>query len=237
MTQTGGNAAVGGDMRSTTRNLIVGSLGLATAAGAVAWSAGRATADAVLAPAPSSLAVVDTLTLVQQLLLTDDYAPAREEQAAQIQAQLGAMQEDLQVLQTELQSANPQDPTAQQKYQQFQQRLQAFQQAQQQQGAAFNAFSATQAVEVYGRIRDAVDAVAEREGYTHVIASRLDADIDLTNENATLATVTQEILARPLLGGVKVNDITAAVRSELGLPEPSADDAADEAADSTESDG
>ncbi|MEO1513172.1 MAG: OmpH family outer membrane protein, partial [Planctomycetota bacterium] len=76
--------------------------------------------------------------------------------------------------------------------------------------------AAAQARETYERIVRAGVRVAQDRGYTHLVISRGNAPISERADN--LNAVTQEILARLILIAPEGDNLTAAVRVDLGLP-------------------
>ena len=179
------------------------------------------------------IASVDVLSLVEQKLRTPEYEDVRATREAELVEILQGMQAEMQLLGQQLQTMQPGDPQGQQVYADYQAKQLEMQQFQQTSLEQFQQMGADQAKEVYVIVRAATDRVAQREGVTHVIASRAGVDMPAAN---SLTAVTQEILARPLTVGMDRRDLTDAVRAELGLPDPSeadagesVDDAGDEA--------
>lgn len=164
------------------------------------------------------IAVVDVVALLQEGLQAEPFAQEREAEGNRIQEQLTALQQDLQALEQELRLLGPNDPNGQALFQQYQQRQQQAQAQAQQANAGFEATVAADASEIYKMIRTAADSVGAREGYRYVMMHRSEEDLDAT-PLPNLATVTQQILARPMLRGVEGNDITDLVRAELAFVE------------------
>ena len=162
------------------------------------------------------IAIVDVVALLQEGLQAEPFAVDREAEGNAIQEQLTALQQELQALEQELRLLGPNDPSGQALFQQYQARQQAAQGQAQQANAEFEATVADDAAAIYNLIQAAADAVGGREGYRFVMMHRSEeslADLALPN----LATVTQQILARPMLRGVEGNDITDLVRAELAF--------------------
>lgn len=176
------------------------------------------------------IASIDVLSLVEQKLRTPEYEEVRTAREAELIEILQGMQAEIQLLSQQLQTMQPGDPQGQQVYAEFQAKQMEMQQFQQTSLDSFQQMGADQAKEVYALVRAATDRVAQREGVTHVIASRAGVDMPAAN---SLTAVTQEILARPLTVGMDRHDLTDAVRTELGLPDPSEANA-EEAADAVE---
>lgn len=206
-------------MRSTNRVLIMGGVCLAIVL-ALAWRA-----PAQQDTKGGLIGVVDVIQLLEEMLDTGDYGEASKTMRAEIETQLTEMQEQLTDLQTELQTMDPNSPEFAQKAQRYQAIQMNLQQTAQQRSAEFDAMRAQQAADAYKRLVGAARVVAGREGYRYVMPSRIPAD-DI-GDTQGLGAVTQQILARPIIAGVDKDDLTARVRAELGLPEPTADAPAD----------
>jgi len=184
--------------------------------------------------ADQRIATADVLTLVEELLRTDSYAQPRIEREAELVQQMQGMQTELQMMSQQLQSFQPGDPQGQQLYSNLQAKQFEAQQFQQTSLEEFQRLGAEQAKEVYATVRAATARVAERENFSNVIATRSNAEMDGAD---TLTAVTQEILARPMAFGADRDDLTAQIRAELGMPDPSeqaAEDAAVDAQDAGE---
>ncbi len=175
------------------------------------------------------LASADVLSLVEEMLRLDEYAEPRIALETDLVGQMSGMQTQLQTMSQQLQTMQPGDPMGQQIYSNLQAKQAELQQFNQSALESFQNLSADQAKAAYARVRSATSVVADREGFSHVIASRIGADI---GEAPTLTAVTQEILARPMAVGMDRHDLTGMIRAELELPEPGADagDAVEEAA-------
>jgi len=198
------------------------------AAAAVALAAGLGsltvdrTAVASRQSSDHATATVNVLGLMQEMLQTGSYLPERERVAAEFTGQIEAAEGELQRLQNEIQLVGQQAPNAGQLRQQYQMTAQRLQQLGNQATQAFQELTARQAIDAYAAVAAAVDKVAAEGNYRTVFASNRDPAIAAANN---LTAVTQEILARPVLYGTDVDDLTAIVRDELGLPQPADTDA------------
>ncbi len=180
--------------------------------------------------AEQRVGVVDVLSLVEQMLQLEQFAGIREDTADELTRQIDAIQGRLAALSEQLNSLPPGAPEGQQVFNQLQAQRQQAQQFQERSLADFQRMSAAQAAEVYSAVREAVDAVSAREGYTFVFASRKGDDLSMAT---SLPAVTQDVLARPVLVGFEHDDLTALVRAHLDLPDP---DAVQESTDTPEDD-
>lgn len=197
------------------------------------------------------IAVVDVIALLQEGLQSESFAPEREAQRDEItaviegvQGELTAIDQELAALEQEIRMLGQGNPESQQLIARYQARFQTRQQregqAQQQIQALnieFEASTAAAATEVYELIHRASDEIGAAEGYRYVMTQRTEDDLgDLELPN--LATVTQQLLARPLLRGAEQHDITELVREKLDwvayIPEGAEEDAVEADAESTE---
>jgi len=209
-------------MRSTHRFLLLAGLCLAVVLG-LAW---RASAQQGSAKG-GLVGVVDVVKLLEEMLDQDEYSTKSKALYAEIESQLTEMQAQLKDLQQELQLMDQSSPDFASKAQQFQAMQGVLQQKAQERSNEYEGLLAEEAIAAYKRILGASRVVADREGYRYVMSSRLPTD---QIENApSRSAVAQQILARPIIAGVDDADLTAMVRAELGLPEPTGD--ADEGAD------
>lgn len=162
------------------------------------------------------VATVDMLKIVEKMVKSDRYAPAREANNKDLTAKLEAMAGDLQALQTQIQSSPQNAPETQAMIQNFQARRQEFDQARNEAANRSDEFNARQIAEAYRLVVEVVDAQAKKAGYTHVLATR-SGPPNLKSGN--IAGTVQEMLARPVVVGEPANDITKAVMDELKLPD------------------
>lgn len=165
----------------------------------------------------SKIGTVDVFTLLEALVESDGYKPAREARDAELKTRYDAMLAELRALETRIQIIPQGTPEFNATMQQGQAKQSEIQQFAQQAQRDQDAFVADQVKRAYQQIHAATNAVADRLGYSHVIATRLETD---NMKAESMAPAMQEILARPLIRSVASEDITAAVRAELNLPEP-----------------
>jgi Skp family chaperone for outer membrane proteins len=184
---------------------------------ALGWTGQARVAQADNHAPDTKFATVDVLTLIQELLQAEPYRPAREALADEWSGRIEGIEGELQQLQGEIELLPPTDPNQGPLRQRYQRLAQQAQSIGQQASQAFQALSSQQASAAYQQVHAASDTVAAAQGYGMVLASKASPVIEDTNN---LATVTQEILARPVLFGPMADDLTGPVRTELGLPDP-----------------
>lgn len=210
-------------MRSTTKAVL-----LTAVAASTLTFAGHSLlpkADASGARVELSIATVDTVGLLEQMLQSDDYAAAREETRASFESRMVALENDNAQLAAQLQTMDQSDPAFQEGVAQYQSNNAEMQQLGGQFGEQLDILAAGQAAEIYQAIANAVDTVAARENIEHVFSNRTAPDAESA---FGIAGVTQQLLARPLIR-TSATDLTEAVRSELGLPDPAEEAARREA--------
>ena len=167
--------------------------------------------------ASNGIATVDLLTLLEDMLQTEDFKPARDAYREEWETRLDALQTQLQQIETELRMSSPQDPGVRALQQQYQQTGFEFQQVQREAAMGFDQFNAEQAAEAYQTLHAEAKALADSMGYSHLMVSRQEGEI---TERGNLATVTQEILARPVVLAPDADDLTARLREKLSIPVP-----------------
>lgn len=212
-------------MRGT--RAIVAGIGLMAAIGGI--SAGHAVleahqADAVMSAVPTlpasgaaqsvRLATLDIYQVIDRLLGLPDSKQAQKEFKDRWEPRLAALQRELRRLDADLQVVPQSDPRYQDLARSARERQGEYERLAQEYARETEAFSSRQLIEAYGRARQAAARVAERLGYTHVLATR---SFDRPIAATTLGNTIQELLARPVMHGVAGDEITGAVLTELGL--------------------
>ncbi|GAB4384005.1 MAG: hypothetical protein Kow0022_05310 [Phycisphaerales bacterium] len=167
----------------------------------------------------SRIATVDVIQILQEMLRTPEYFDPREELRARSEQELKDLQNGILRIRGELQLVTPEERATrgQQLYNEMQQKQQEYERTANQRLAEFQAYSGDQAASAYEKIYKTAVSIAEKEGYTHVLATRAGAAMD---ERESIATVTQGILARPVLMYPPADDLTARVREALGYEVP-----------------
>ncbi|MFT5422700.1 MAG: Skp family chaperone for outer membrane protein [Phycisphaerales bacterium] len=168
------------------------------------------------ARADAPFAVVDAIGLLEQMLQSPELQAARDETRGKYEQQMTNLQTSNAALANMLQNMDQADPAFQVNVNTYQNQQYQMQELGNQFAAELDVVATQQATEIYQKITEAVNAVADREGIDNVISNRVmpgEAEVN------GLAGVTQQILARPVMRTNAV-DLTVAVRDELGLPDP-----------------
>ncbi len=200
-------------MRHVTRAMAIVAMIAAAGASAVLFSH-HATAQGTATPAPMvRIASADILEVVERMVLSDKYRPARDEFTNSQRATIQPLIAELQALAAQGQTVTQGTPEFQNLVQQYTAKQQELQQKNEEAQAAIGQFEAKQVAEAYGLVAAAATRMAESMGYTHIIATRSDTQIRSNN----VPGVVQEILAHPLVAYPKGDDLTQALIKELQL--------------------
>ncbi len=211
-------------MRATTR---IGLILAGCAAVVLGMSLRTTTAQATAGDGRGEIATVDVIVLIEDMMKTAEYAEPRSAMETLMRQELTEAGEQLTNLEAEIRVMDQADPSFALKVSEYQSLAQNLDNMTQAKAAEYDQSNARQAVAIYGRVTDAADTVAQRMGYRYVIASRA-PDAPMEPELGFNA-MAQQVLSRPMIFGAENDDITAAVRAELGMPEPSDDaDSAEE---------
>ncbi len=196
--------------------IAVGALALAMATG-LAWRGGVVQAQSAATPA-TRIAVVDTIALVEKLMASDRYKPARDQFTEDQKAKEGKIIETFQTMQAEAQKKAEEAKTDDEKSK-IQadtgakgEELKAQYQALQGEG---DQFSVNQLADAYAQVIRTSGEIAGKRGYTHVLSSRLG---EIPRDKG-FQTAFQEILLRHTAVIPAGDDITDAVIKELKLDE------------------
>lgn len=152
--------------------------------------------------------------IVNDLMQSDRFKPARQEYTEQLQEELRPLAERLQSMLSELQGMTPEDEGAREKAQRFQQLQQEFQKKQNEMAQKVEKFTAEQIVDCYKLVRSSAAAVAEDLGFDYVI-STVGQEEELTTESVD--TVLRQMMARPVIKAPEDADITPDVKEDLNL--------------------
>lgn len=203
------------------RRWVVVAMLLSAGGGAIVGSstlAAPARQPAVGAGMQPRIATIDMLAVVERLVLSDKYAPARDtlirETNAGIEpvvAQMKDVEGKFAALKQDAPDYQQQGQALQAEYGQLQQQLQQTRDAG---GQALERLNVAQLSEAYRLVLDAADGLASRLGYSHLIASRTGAP---TFRSQDVTGIVQEMLARTILKTDPADDLTQRLIAELKL--------------------
>lgn len=165
-------------------------------------------------PAPAIIATCDVYDLIEKLVISDRYEPARQGEEARIRDRLKLIEDELLAMEEALKNADPADPAAQLKAGDFQKRRNDYSLLRGQAQQDFTDFVASQYIHAYDEVRKAVAKVAAELGCTHVISSRSDERTITATDPERLV---EAFLGRPMVFAPTGTDISEAVREELKI--------------------
>jgi len=191
----------------------------------------RAAALSARSPESSRLAVFDVLTVSEKLFLGDRFSPAREVRVKAKQDEIATMEEGVKDLIAKLQGTPQNSPDYQGLYGAYQGKMGELNAAKQKANDELGAFSTEQFSECYKIAVESANSIARKNGYSHVIATRVGP---LEFRSKELPAALQEVLARPVLLTGEGDDLTPAVLAELKIdatPAPEKQAEGDQGAD------
>lgn len=199
---------------------IVGLLG----AGFGLW-AGSVQSPALATTLPVSaegvkIACLDVLDVAEKLFLGDRYASTREQALKEKQSQRDALQAGLTDLQQKIIAAGQESPEGKQLIPTYQVKAKELQEFEQTANTDLNTLSTNQFNECYRLAVETGQAIAKKQGYTHLFASKVGT---LEFRSKELQAALQEVLARPVLMTTSGDDLTVQVKKELKIEEKPAD--------------
>jgi Skp family chaperone for outer membrane proteins len=195
------------------RSIIAASLFVALGAAAMST---RALSPAPQAPAsaPVRIATVDTLAVVERLVLSEKFAPARDALAAdknKAMEPLAKALDDFEARAKLLQPGAPELKPLQEQYQQTQRQLDQMAEAARREVEALNV---KQISDAFKTVNESAGAMADKLGYTHVLSSR-GGEPALRSSTVNLAV--QEMIARGVVKAPAEDDLTQRLFDELGI--------------------
>lgn len=202
-------------LRSATTSRAIIAAALLVALGAAAMSS-RAFSPAPQAAssAPARIATVDALAVVEKLVLSDKYAPARDALALERNKAiepLDAKLKDIEARAKLLQAGAPEIKGMQEEYQATQRQIDQMVDAGRRDLEALNV---KQISEAFKTVNEAASAMADKMGYTHVLSSRM-GEASLRSSSVNLAV--QEMIARSVVKAPAEDDLTQRLMNELGV--------------------
>lgn len=165
--------------------------------------------------APAKIAVCSVIRITDELMDSDRYKPARVEYEDGLREELlTPIIETMQAVQEEAKGLKEDDARLRELGEKHRSLQRQAQQATQQIAQKVEERVAEQLVECYGLVRASAVAIAEQQGYTHLLSST-DTEEDLKTE--TVMKLVRDFLARTVLLAPKGSDLTEDVRTDLKL--------------------
>jgi Skp family chaperone for outer membrane proteins len=160
------------------------------------------------------IATIDTLAVVERMVLSDKYKPARDKLTEEKNAALKVMRDSIANLEQRAQGLAQDNPELRALAQQYSDQTQQLQQAEQNAVAEQDVFNAQQIAEAYRLVTDAASKLGAERGYSHVVQTRAG---EVTFRSRGVAGTIQEILARNVISSPASDDLTTALIEQFGV--------------------
>jgi Skp family chaperone for outer membrane proteins len=165
-------------------------------------------------PAAARIATCDVYEVVEKLVAGERFEEPRKAEEERIRLKMKPLEDDLAAMESELKEADPKDEAAQARARDFQRKRSEYTLLRGRAQQDYTDFVAGQYVAAFEEAKASAAAIAERLGYTHVIASR-------TSEKKIKATdperLVEAFLGRPMTVMPEGSDITEEVKEDLKL--------------------
>ncbi len=168
------------------------------------------------------IGTADVLGIVEHMLASDRYRPAQEAFLKQENDKLRPLADELVALENRGNNLAPNSPDIERLGKEFDDKQQAFQKARQDAFSRIDQYNTDQVREAYRLTLEAVNDLAAKQGYSHVIATRT-GDAAIRSQNVPGAL--QEILARPVVKSNPADDLTDRIVRQFKLENVKVDDA------------
>ncbi len=162
---------------------------------------------------PARIATIDALALIDLMLQSERYEPARSAKVKELNDQIVPIGREVTDLESKLIMGKKDDPQRDTMVQTWQGKKQQLQQLQQALSAELDKFNSKQAAEAYDIVLATSDALAKQGGYTHVLMTRKERGFTAENQAGTV----QQLLSRPLAMWPATDDLTDLAIKELKL--------------------
>mgnify|MGYP000107535689 CR=1 FL=1 len=165
-------------------------------------------------PVSARIATCDVYELVEKFVTGERFDAPRKAEEERIRLRMKPLEDELVALENELKDADPKDEAAQEKARTFQRKRSEFALLRGKAQQDYTDFVAKQYVNAFEEVKSSAAAVAERLGYTHVIASRTaEKEIKTTDPERLV----EAFLGRPITVAPEGSDITEEVKADLKL--------------------
>jgi len=160
------------------------------------------------------IAVVAATRLLNDLMESDRFKPARDEMETTLRNEISEIVEKGKSLEEHLKTLDQSSDEAKEVKQQLMGLQNALGRKQQEIGVRYEKFLGEQTLEAYKLVRESAIGIAEDHGFTYLIASQSPDD---EMPVGPVAGMVNDILGRPVLMTPKGADITDEVREDLKL--------------------
>lgn len=165
------------------------------------------------ASADQRIATLNVFQVVEKMVQSDRYRPARDALMKEFQGKIDAAKKDVESIANEIITAGQETEKGRALMPQYQSRKMEFDQLQQEMGEKAGEFNTQQLAEAYRLVIETANEIARSRGYTHVITTRGVAAEPIRSTN--VAAAVQEIMARPVVMFPPQDDLTEAVATQL----------------------
>lgn len=170
--------------------------------------------SAATEPVVAKIATCDVYEIVEKLVAGDRFEAPRKAEEERIRVKLKPLEDELSAMEGELKDADPKDEAAQEKARTFQRKRNEYGLLRGKAQQEYTDFVAGQYVEAFEEAKTSAAAIAERLGYTHVIATRTAEKKIKTTDPERLI---EAFLGRPVTVAPEGSDITEEVKEDLKL--------------------
>ncbi|HRJ50471.1 MAG TPA: OmpH family outer membrane protein, partial [Phycisphaerales bacterium] len=170
---------------------------------------------ASVARSDQRLATVNMFHIVEKMVQSERYRPARETMMKEFQTRLEAAKREIESLYNEIMQAGQDSDKGRALIPQFQTRQREAQQLEEELQVRAGEFNTQQLAEAYRLATETVAMLAKQGGYTHVLSTRGVASEPIRGTN--VAAAVQEIMARPVVVFPEADDLTERAITELQL--------------------
>ena len=184
------------------------------AAGFRVVSPAGATSSIAATPDPARIATCDVYQLVERMVESEQYMPARNSEQERVKSQLVPYETQLEAMQKELQALDPKDAGAQEKFKTFQGKREEYMAKRQAAADGYTDLVTGQFSDAYTKICAEARKVGTSLGYTYVMAHKK-GEIRAHDPRQLV----EEFLSRPVAVSPEGVDITEQVRASMKLPE------------------
>ncbi len=165
-------------------------------------------------PPAAKIATCDVYEIVEKLVAGERFETPRKELEEQVRERLKPLEDELLAMENELKDADPKDEAAQEQARTFQRKRNEFALLRGKAQQEYSDFVAKQYVDAFEEVKTSAAAIAERLGYTHVVASRTAEKKIKTTDPERLI---EAFLGRPVTVAPEGSDITEEVKADLKL--------------------
>jgi Skp family chaperone for outer membrane proteins len=160
------------------------------------------------------VATVDMLMLVERVVMTEPFKVEMEALTGPLAAEMQAIADRQDVLVQQAKDLDKEGEAFKKMQEEYLSLDEQFKQLRTKVQSEIDGLSAKQVQRAFGQVREAVDALAKQEGYTHVLASR---DAAAAFRAVDIPNTLQEVLAKSVVVSPRADDLTEKAIDALGV--------------------